>query len=86
MIEEPKARIDEYVAHRQQREQQVLRFVKKKGQAKVREIVPALYGDQDLPQELDRGRRFAGPRAPGPPQAEGKVTGTSARGAWAPAA
>jgi glyoxylase-like metal-dependent hydrolase (beta-lactamase superfamily II) len=83
VIEEPRARIDEYVAHRRQREQQVLRFVKKKEQAKVGEIVAALYGNQDLPAELVEAAGWQVHAHLLRLKGEGKVTGTSARGAWA---
>ena len=75
VIEEPRARIDEYVAHRQQREQQVMRFVRKNGQSKVGEIVAALYGDQDLPEELVEAAGLAGARAPAAPQVGGEGDG-----------
>ncbi|MGZ8735310.1 MAG: MBL fold metallo-hydrolase, partial [Acidimicrobiia bacterium] len=86
VIEEPRARIDEYIAHRRQREQQVLRFVKKQGQAKVTEIVAALYGAQDLPPQLVEAAGWQVHAHLLRLKAEGKVAGTSARGAWAPAA
>jgi glyoxylase-like metal-dependent hydrolase (beta-lactamase superfamily II) len=85
VIEEPRARIDEYVAHRRQREQQILRFVKKEGQAKVGGIVAALYGKQDLPPELVEAAGWQVHAHLLRLKSEGKVTGTSARGAWAAA-
>ena len=44
VIEEPRARIDEYLQHRLAREKQILGILKK-GPAKIREIVAALYPD-----------------------------------------
>ncbi|MET0904171.1 MAG: MBL fold metallo-hydrolase [Acidimicrobiales bacterium] len=44
LIEQPIAKIDEYLAHRRMREQQVLDCVKS-GTSAVKEIVPALYPD-----------------------------------------
>jgi glyoxylase-like metal-dependent hydrolase (beta-lactamase superfamily II) len=82
VIDEPRARIDEYVAHRRQREQQVLRCVKKQGQARVAEIVTALYGAQDLPPELIEAAGWQVHAHLLRLKAEGKVAGTSARGAW----
>ena len=51
MIEEPRVRLDEYLAHRREREQQILKLVKK-GPAKISDIVTTLYGDGDLPPQL----------------------------------
>jgi glyoxylase-like metal-dependent hydrolase (beta-lactamase superfamily II) len=44
LIEEPRARIDEYIQHRKLREKQIL-GVLKKGPAKISEIVTTLYPD-----------------------------------------
>jgi len=85
VIEEPRARIDEYLAHRRQREQQILRFVKKEGPAKIGDIVAALYGGQDLPPELVDAAGWQVHAHLVRLKAEGKVTGTSARAAWTPA-
>jgi len=86
VIEEPRARIDEYLAHRRQREQQILRFVKKQGETKISEIVTALYGSQDLPAELVEAAGWQVHAHLLRLKAEGKVAGTSARGAWTAAA
>ncbi|MEX2256413.1 MAG: MBL fold metallo-hydrolase [Acidimicrobiia bacterium] len=85
VIEEPRARIDEYLAHRRQREQQILRFVKKEGPAKIGDIVAALYGGQDLPPELVDAAGWQVHAHLVRLKAEGKVTGASARAAWTPA-
>jgi glyoxylase-like metal-dependent hydrolase (beta-lactamase superfamily II) len=50
LIEDPDARIDEYVAHRRQREAQVLGAVERSGRATVAAIVEELYAD--VRQEL----------------------------------
>lgn len=84
-IEEPKVVLDDYLAHRKQREQQVLRLVKKEGQAKIREIVATLYGDVDLPPELVEAAGWQVHAHLLKLKAEGKVVGTSAKGAWKPA-
>jgi glyoxylase-like metal-dependent hydrolase (beta-lactamase superfamily II) len=86
VIEEPRARIDEYLAHRRQREQQILRFVKKQGETKISEIVAALYGSQDLPSELVEAAGWQVHAHLVRLKSEGKVAGTSARGAWTAAA
>jgi glyoxylase-like metal-dependent hydrolase (beta-lactamase superfamily II) len=85
VIEEPRARIDEYLAHRRQREQQILRFVKKEGPAKIGDIVAALYGGQNLPPELVDAAGWQVHAHLVRLKAEGKVTGASARAAWTPA-
>lgn len=85
VIEEPRARIDEYLAHRRQREQQVLRFVKKEEQTKIPAIVAALYGKDSLPPELVEAAGWQVHAHLLRLKAEGKVVGTSARGAWAAA-
>lgn len=82
VIEEPRARIDEYLAHRRQREQQILRFVKKQGETKISEIVAALYGSQDLPPELLEAAGWQVHAHLLRLKSEGKVAGTSARGTW----
>src|SRR4029077_2637711 len=47
VIEEPRTRIQEYTAHRLDRERQVLRVLKA-GPARIVDIVTSLYGDQEL--------------------------------------
>jgi len=85
VIEDPRARIDEYVAHRKQREQQILRFVKKQGSVRIKEIVDALYGSDDLPPELVDAAGWQVHAHLLKLKAEGKVTGTSAKGSWSAA-
>lgn len=82
VIEEPKARIDEYVAHRKQRERQILRLVAKRGDVKVRDLVREIYGDQDLPTELVEAAGWQVHAHLVKLKADGKVDGTSARSAW----
>lgn len=84
-IEEPRARIDEYITHRKRREQQVLRFLKKQEQAKVPEIVAALYGSQDLPEPLVEAAGWQVHAHLLKLKAEGKVAGTTAKAVWKPA-
>jgi glyoxylase-like metal-dependent hydrolase (beta-lactamase superfamily II) len=85
VIEDPKPRLDDYLAHRKQREAQVLRALKKRGQAKVREIVDDLYGRDDLPKELVEAAGWQVHAHLLKLKAEGKVVGTSAKAAWRPA-
>src|SRR5689334_6879331 len=51
VIDEPRPRIQEYVAHRHDRERQVLGQLGK-GPARIPELVDALYGDQELHPKL----------------------------------
>ena len=85
VIEEPKARIDEYVAHRLQRERQILRLVTNAGEVKVRELVAQIYGAQDLPAELVEAAGWQVHAHLVKLKADGKVAGTSARSAWSAA-
>jgi glyoxylase-like metal-dependent hydrolase (beta-lactamase superfamily II) len=81
VIEEPKARLDEYIAHRKHREQQVLRLVKK-GPAKISDIVAALYGDTDLPPQLVEAASWQIHAHLLKLKADGKMVGASAKSAW----
>src|SRR5581483_6341164 len=76
VIEEPRARLDDYIAHRKQREQQVLRLLKKRGTAKVKEIVEDIYGSDDLPKELVEAAGWQVHAHLVKLKADGKVTGT----------
>ena len=85
VIEEPRARIDEYLAHRKQRGQQILRLVRKRGPVKVKEIVDTLYGSDGLPPELIEAAGWQVHAHLVELKAEGKVAGTNARAAWSAA-
>src|SRR5258707_9208236 len=51
VIETPRARIQEYIAHRQDRERQVLKLLKA-GAARITEMVTTLYADRELHPKL----------------------------------
>jgi glyoxylase-like metal-dependent hydrolase (beta-lactamase superfamily II) len=51
VIDDPKAKIDEYLQHRRDREKQVLAAVKKGGSVKIDELVEQIYAD-DIPEQL----------------------------------
>ena len=70
VIEEPKARIDEYLQHRLAREKQILAILKK-GPARIKDIVATLY--PDTPEPLIDVAGEAGARAP--PEAAGRGQG-----------
>jgi glyoxylase-like metal-dependent hydrolase (beta-lactamase superfamily II) len=81
VIDEPRARIQEYISHRRDRERQVVRVLKA-GPARVSDIVTTLYGDQDLHPKLVEA---AGKQVHAhllKLKAEGKVAGTSVKSAW----
>ena len=79
LIEEPRARIDEYLQHRKAREQQILRLVRKRPSS-VKSIVAALYIDtpelllpvaaKQIYSHLKKLRE------------EGRVTGRDQRSIW----
>ncbi|MCI4355034.1 MAG: MBL fold metallo-hydrolase, partial [Thermoplasmata archaeon] len=82
VIEEPRARIDEYVDHRRRREQQVLKQLKKLGPAKIPALVDAIYAGEDLPDAL---REAAADQVHAhllKLKAEKKAVGTSLKSAW----
>jgi glyoxylase-like metal-dependent hydrolase (beta-lactamase superfamily II) len=85
VIEEPRPRLDDYISHRREREQQVLRLLKKRGLAKVGELVADIYGRDGLPPELVEAAGWQVHAHLVKLKAEGKVTGTTARSAWKPA-
>jgi glyoxylase-like metal-dependent hydrolase (beta-lactamase superfamily II) len=79
VIEDPKAVLDEYVAHRKMRERQILKALQS-GPAKIDELVERLY--IDTPEGL---LEMAGRQVHAhllKLKAEGKVDGTGVRTAW----
>jgi glyoxylase-like metal-dependent hydrolase (beta-lactamase superfamily II) len=81
VIDEPRARIQEYVAHRRDRERQVLKVLKA-GPARVADIVTTLYGDQELPPKLVEAAGWQVHAHLLKLKAEGKVAGSSVKSAW----
>ena len=82
LIEEPKVRLDDYIAHRRQREQQVHRLLKKRDGAKVAELVGDIYGNDGLPPELIEAAGWQVHAHLVKLKADGKVTGTTAKAVW----
>jgi glyoxylase-like metal-dependent hydrolase (beta-lactamase superfamily II) len=82
VIDDARHRIQEYVAHRRDRERQVLAFLEREGPAKITVMVATLYGDQDLPPKLVEAAGWQLHAHLLKLKAEGKVTGTSVRSAW----
>jgi glyoxylase-like metal-dependent hydrolase (beta-lactamase superfamily II) len=79
VIEEPKARIDEYLQHRRSREKQILGIVKQ-GPVRIKDIVATLYPDTPAPLLDVAGKQVHAHLLK--LRAEGKVTGQSAKAAW----
>jgi glyoxylase-like metal-dependent hydrolase (beta-lactamase superfamily II) len=81
VIDEPRPRIQEYVAHRRDRERQVLGQLGK-GPARIPDLVDALYGNEELHPKLVEAAGWQLHAHLLKLKAEGKVTGTSVRSAW----
>jgi glyoxylase-like metal-dependent hydrolase (beta-lactamase superfamily II) len=79
VIEEPRARIDEYLHHRLAREKQIMGILKR-GPAKIREMVATLYPDLAEPLVDVAGKQVHAHLLK--LRAEDKVVGTSAKSAW----
>jgi glyoxylase-like metal-dependent hydrolase (beta-lactamase superfamily II) len=80
VIEDPKARIDEYLKHRRDRERQVLRLVQREGPTRVADIVAALYVETPEPLLPVAAKQVYAHLAK--LRAEGKVTGRDQRSRW----
>jgi Beta-lactamase associated winged helix domain len=79
VFDDPAAVLDEYVAHRKQRERQIMRLLAK-GPAKISDVVSTLY--TDTPEGL---LEMAGRQVHAhllKLKTEGKVTGTTAKSSW----
>ena len=81
VIEEPRPRIQEYVAHRNERERQVLALLKA-GPARIPDLVTTLYADRELHPKLVEAAGWQVHAHLLKLKAEGKVTGTSVKSAW----
>ena len=81
VIEEPKPRIQEYIAHRNDRERQILRLLKT-GPARISDLVSSLYRDQELHPQLIEAAGWQVHAHLLKLKAEGKVTGASVKSAW----
>ncbi|MGZ6963095.1 MAG: MBL fold metallo-hydrolase [Acidimicrobiia bacterium] len=79
VIEEPRARVDDYLQHRLAREKQILAILKK-GPAKIREIVATLYPDTPEPLLYVAAKQVHAHLLK--LRDEGKVEGQSAKSAW----
>jgi glyoxylase-like metal-dependent hydrolase (beta-lactamase superfamily II) len=79
VMEDPAAVLDEYVAHRKQRERQIMRLLAK-GPAKIKDVVAALYTDTPDGLLEMAGRQVHAHLLK--LKAEGKVTGSGAKSTW----
>jgi glyoxylase-like metal-dependent hydrolase (beta-lactamase superfamily II) len=84
VIDEPKARIREYIEHRRAREDQIYKLVKKQP-AKIPDLVAAIYTGDDLPPELIEAAGWQVLAHLVKLKKAGKVTGASAKSVWAAA-
>ncbi len=80
-IEDPKVRIQEYVAHRVERERQILKVLKN-GPARISDLVTTLYADQELHPKLVEAASWQVHAHLLKLKREGKVTGVSVKSAW----
>jgi glyoxylase-like metal-dependent hydrolase (beta-lactamase superfamily II) len=82
VIEEAKACLDDYAAHRRDRESQVVDILRTKGPCKIDQIVEEIYSDQQLhPKVLEAAASQVQAHLV-KLKAEGVVSGTSARSSW----
>ena len=82
VIDEPKARIREYIDHRRAREDQIYKLVKKQP-AKIPDLVAAIYTGDDLPPELIEAAAWQVQAHLVKLRKAGKVTGSGAKSVWA---
>ena len=81
VIDEPKARIREYIEHRRAREEQIYKLVKKQP-AKIPDLVAAIYTGDDLPPELIEAAAWQVQAHLVKLKKAGRVTGTGAKSVW----
>jgi glyoxylase-like metal-dependent hydrolase (beta-lactamase superfamily II) len=81
VIDAPRARVQEYVAHRIEREQQIVAQLKK-APARVAELVDAIYGGEELPDELLEAAGWQVHAHLLRLKALGEVAGTSVKSVW----
>jgi hydroxyacylglutathione hydrolase len=79
LIDEPRARIDEYLKHRRDRERQVLALVRK-GPTTVKAIVGSLYVDTPAPLQPVAAKQIYSHLKK--LRADGKVVGRDQRSTW----
>jgi glyoxylase-like metal-dependent hydrolase (beta-lactamase superfamily II) len=80
-IDDPKPRVQDYLAHRAQRERQILRVLKD-GPARITDIVSVLYAERELHPKLVEAAGWQVHAHLLKLKVEGKVTGASVKSAW----
>lgn len=80
VIEEPRARIEDYLHHRREREQQIIRVLRRDGPVRIKDVVAELYTETPEPL-LDVAARQVHAHLL-KLRAEGKVTGRDAKSTW----
>ncbi len=81
VIDDPRAAVQDYLAHRREREGQVLRLLKR-GPARISDLVSALYADRELHPKLIEAAGWQVHAHLLKLKADGKVAGTSVKSAW----
>jgi glyoxylase-like metal-dependent hydrolase (beta-lactamase superfamily II) len=81
VIDDAKVRLQDYVAHRHERERQVLKLLKA-GPARIPDMVSTLYADRELHPKLVEAAGWQLHAHLLKLRSEGKVTGTSVKSAW----
>ncbi len=81
VIDDPKPRIQEYIAHRNAREREVLKLLKA-GPTRISDMVTVLYADRELHPKLVEAASWQVHAHLLRLKANGKVTGTSVKSTW----
>jgi glyoxylase-like metal-dependent hydrolase (beta-lactamase superfamily II) len=81
VIDEPRARILDYLDHRADREQQILRLLRA-GPLRISELVAVIYADRELPERLEEAAGWQVHAHLLKLKREGKVAGSSVKSAW----
>lgn len=82
VIDDARARIQEYVAHRRDRERQVLALLERQGPTRISDMVAVLYADRELHPKLVEAAGWQLHAHLLKLKSEGKVLGTSVKSAW----
>ena len=81
VIEEPRAVVQDYLAHRNDRERQILESLEA-GPVRIKDIVESLYGDRELHPKLVEAAGWQVHAQLLKLKADGKVAGASVKSAW----
>src|SRR5262249_17652479 len=81
VIDEPRARVQDYLAHRRRREAQILELLKG-GPLRITELVAVIYADEALVPALEQAAGWQVHAHLLKLKREGKVVGTSVKSVW----